>query len=146
MKITVLLLQVAKLPLESADVTSITERARELADAKHLLLPEVDTLIERCVVALLGGHLILQGPPGTGKTTLAYVLAQAFNATVNLETATADWSTYDVVGGLHPSASRTGARFSSRGSATFLPPQSSAQASSLDMKMRTRTSRTRRTG
>lgn len=100
--------QVAKLPLESANVTEIAKRARELAGAKHLLLPEADTLIERCVIALLGGHLILQGPPGTGKTTLAYVLAEAFNATVNLETATADWSTYDVIGGLHPSSSRSG--------------------------------------
>jgi 5-methylcytosine-specific restriction protein B len=100
--------EVAKLPLESADVAKIAERAREIADARHLLLPEADTLVERCVVALLGGHLILQGPPGTGKTTLAYVLAKAFNATVNLETATADWSTYDVIGGLHPSSSRTG--------------------------------------
>jgi 5-methylcytosine-specific restriction enzyme B len=100
--------EVAKLPLESADVAEITQRARELAVRQHLLLPEADTLIERCVVALLGGHLILQGPPGTGKTTLAYVLADAFNATAHLETATADWSTYDVIGGLHPSASRTG--------------------------------------
>lgn len=97
--------EVAKLPLESADVAVIAKRARELADARHLLLPETDTLIERCVVALLGGHLILQGPPGTGKTTLAYVLAEAFNVTVALETATADWSTYDVIGGLHPSSS-----------------------------------------
>jgi 5-methylcytosine-specific restriction enzyme B len=100
--------EVAKRPLESADVTEIAEYARQLADAKHLLLPEATTLIERCVVALLGGHLILQGPPGTGKTTLAYVLAEAFNATVHLETATADWSTYDVIGGLHPSSSLTG--------------------------------------
>jgi 5-methylcytosine-specific restriction enzyme B len=100
--------EVAKLPLESANVTEIAKRARGLADAKHLLLPAADSLIERCVVALLGGHLILQGPPGTGKTTLAYVLAEAFNTTVNLETATADWSTYDVIGGLHPSSSRTG--------------------------------------
>jgi 5-methylcytosine-specific restriction enzyme B len=100
--------EVAKLPLESANVTEIAGRAREFADARHLLLPEADTLIERCVVGLLCGHLILQGPPGTGKTTLAYVLAEAFNATVNLETATADWSTYDVIGGLHPSSSRTG--------------------------------------
>lgn len=98
---------VAKLPLESANVTEITNRARDLADAKHLLLPDADTL-ERCIVALLGGHLILQGPPGTGKTTLAYVLADAFNTTVHLETATADWSTYDVIGGLHPSSTSTG--------------------------------------
>jgi MoxR-like ATPase len=91
-------------PLESADVAAIVARAHDLAEQQHLLLPDADTLLERCVIALLTGHLILQGPPGTGKTTLAHVLAAAFNATAHLETATADWSTYDVIGGLHPSA------------------------------------------
>jgi MoxR-like ATPase len=95
---------VAGVNLESPDVKALTDKARELADAKHLVFPHADTLLERCVIALLGGHLILQGPPGTGKTTLAYVLAEAFNATARLETATADWSTYDVIGGLHPTS------------------------------------------
>jgi len=90
--------------LESADVAELTERALELATGRHLLLPDADALLERCVVALLGGHIVLQGPPGTGKPTLAYVLAETFNATVHLETATADWSTYDVIGGLHPTS------------------------------------------
>ena len=95
---------VAGLNLESADVQRITARVRDLADARHLVFPESDTLLERCVIALLGGHVILQGPPGTGKTTLAYALAEAFDATARLETATADWSTYDVIGGLHPTS------------------------------------------
>lgn len=96
--------QVAQWHLESPDVAALTARARELAAAQHLVFPESDTLLERCVVALLGGHLILQGPPGTGKTTLAHALAEAFGATTRLETATADWSTYDVIGGLHPTS------------------------------------------
>lgn len=95
---------VAKLPLESADVSALVARAKSLTAARHLLLPDADTLLERCVMAILGGHLILQGPPGTGKTTLAAVLAETFDASIHLETATADWSTYDVIGGLHPSA------------------------------------------
>ena len=95
---------VAALNLESADVQRITARVRELSAAQHLVFPDSDTLLERCVIALLGGHLILQGPPGTGKTTLAYALAAAFDASTRLETATADWSTYDVIGGLHPTS------------------------------------------
>jgi 5-methylcytosine-specific restriction enzyme B len=95
---------VAGLTLESADVAALTKRARDLAAQHRLVFPDSDTLLERCVVALLGGHVILQGPPGTGKTTLAHVLAEAFEATTRLETATADWSTYDVIGGLHPTS------------------------------------------
>jgi MoxR-like ATPase len=97
---------VAGLHLESADIPALTAAARKLANDRHLLLPDADALLERCVVALLAGHLVLQGPPGTGKTTLAYVLAEAFNVTAHLETATADWSTYDVIGGLHPTSRR----------------------------------------
>jgi 5-methylcytosine-specific restriction enzyme B len=95
---------VAALNLESADVVRITDRVRAVAAARNLVFPDSDTLLERCVIALLGGHVILQGPPGTGKTTLAHALAEAFGATTRLETATADWSTYDVIGGLHPTS------------------------------------------
>ena len=96
--------EIATRPLESADVAALVAKTKQLADDAHLLLPDASVLIERCVVALLGGHVVLEGPPGTGKTTIAHILAEAFNATAHLETATADWSTYDVIGGLHPSA------------------------------------------
>jgi len=45
---------------------------------------------------------VLQGPPGTGKTTVARLLADQFNASLRVTTATAEWSTYDMVGGLRP--------------------------------------------
>jgi DNA polymerase III delta prime subunit len=96
--------KVSKLQLESPDVEDLVSKAKGLATARNLLFPDMDALLERCVVSLLSGHIVLQGPPGTGKTTLAYILAEAFKATAQLETATADWSTYDVVGGLHPTA------------------------------------------
>ncbi|MBQ0912363.1 AAA family ATPase [Streptomyces sp. RM99] len=88
----------------SIDVRGMVETVKTLADGRDLVLPDEDTLIERCVVALLSGNLILQGPPGTGKTTLARLLAEAFSADVVITTATADWTTYDVIGGLRPTA------------------------------------------
>ncbi|MGK5441811.1 AAA family ATPase [Micromonospora sp. URMC 105] len=91
----------AALPLESADVDALIGRVEAAVQARGLLLPD-PYLVEQCVLALLTGHLVLQGPPGTGKTTLARALAEAFDCTSELQTATADWSTYDVIGGLQP--------------------------------------------
>jgi len=98
----------ADLPLKNADIAALVSAAKAAADAQSLLLPNADTLIERAVSALLTGHLILEGPPGTGKTTLAGALATAFDASLTMETATADWSTYDVIGGLQPAISAQG--------------------------------------
>ena len=95
----------AKHPLEEMNVQEIVGRALRLVDEAGLLLPEADMLLDRAVVALLTGHLVLAGPPGTGKTTLAGILAKAFNCSSRIETATADWSAYDVIGGLQPQVS-----------------------------------------
>lgn len=62
-------------------------------------------IVERCCAALAAGkHLLLIGPPGTGKSTLAVRLAAAATEAGICEealtaTASADWTTYDTIGG-----------------------------------------------
>ena len=93
--------------LRDAVITRIVQRALAQLDKEQIVLPDAEALVKRCVAALLVGHLILQGPPGTGKTTLARVLADAFEVLLLESTATSEWSPFHVVGGLQPSSDNT---------------------------------------
>lgn len=88
--------------LPETDVAALVKRVDTSLAAQHVILPDQDLLLRRCVTALLVGHVILQGPPGTGKTTLARALAEAFQVELMAATATSEWSPFHVVGGLQP--------------------------------------------
>lgn len=92
-------------PFRPVAFSDLVDRVINLLDACHIVVPNAEQFVRRAVAGLLAGHIILQGPPGTGKTTVAKILAQAFDADLRIVTATSEWSTYDVIGGLQPSAS-----------------------------------------
>ena len=74
--------------------------------SEELLIPEEK--INEIVIALASGrHVLLAGPIGTGKTRLAKIIPKIFWDKVGGYysedyTATADWSTQDVIGGIYP--------------------------------------------
>lgn len=73
-------------------------------DITDLYFPELDELRRRIQTALkTGKHVLLVGPPGTGKTKLAKQICQSVvGGEFKVATATADWSTFDTIGGYQP--------------------------------------------
>jgi MoxR-like ATPase len=61
-------------------------------------------VLAEAVTALRAGkHLMLSGPPGTGKSTVAAALCRSVvDDEFETATATADWTTFDTIGGYMP--------------------------------------------
>lgn len=89
-------------PFRTAPFDDLVRTVTGEVNATGLVIKDADRFIRRAVTAALSGHVVIQGPPGTGKTTFVRILARAMDVELRTTTATAEWSTYDVVGGLRP--------------------------------------------
>jgi 5-methylcytosine-specific restriction protein B len=94
----------------SKTLTAPLDLQKRLENVRERLAIDQHVLQNAIAELLSGNHIILVGPPGTGKTELAKLLPRVFfdeRDTLNsdhdfsdLVTASSDWTTYDVVGGL----------------------------------------------
>lgn len=87
---------------ELAAVEGLDIEAVKKALPDYMVLPA--SVLKEAVTALRARkHLLLSGPPGTGKSTLAEALCAAVEIPHDVITATADWTTFDTIGGYMPS-------------------------------------------
>lgn len=98
------LLRLGRVEVDHGELT--LELIRDAAANVNLKLD--DGIYSQLLAALASEkHVILTGPPGTAKTTLAQVVAEVAQraglcAGFLPTTATADWTTYETIGGLRP--------------------------------------------
>lgn len=82
-------------------------KLKEKIEEKGLYFGD-DSVLRNIIAGIIKGNIILQGPPGTGKTTLAKIICDVFGVSYTEATANSDWTTYDSIGGLQPSANDEG--------------------------------------
>ena len=78
----------------------------ELENIKKLIQEDLlidGSVIDRIIISLYTGrNVLLTGQVGTGKTDLAQKISKVLNYYPEVHTATSDWSTQDVIGGIFP--------------------------------------------